>query len=118
MTLTWRAAAWAALALVAALMAVVSWWNLQTAWLSTPPRLLPSAPPAARVSVPRAGTTHALPTSRAGLERATAPAGSALIKCLDHGEVTYTNDPQECAGASAPRAIVVYPTRGYKPYRR
>lgn len=118
MTLTWRAAAWAALALVAALMAVVSWWNLQTAWLSTPPRLLPSAPPAARVSVPRAGTTHALPTSRAGLARATAPAGSALIKCLDHGDVTYTNDPQECAGASAPRALVVYPTRGYEPYRR
>lgn len=43
-------------------------------------------------------------------------AGVQLIKCVIHGQVTYTNDPQECPSA-AEHHLTVYPTQGYLPAR-
>ena len=44
----------------------------------------------------------------------TKAAGVRLIKCVVHGQVTYTNNPQECPAGSA-SAVTVYPTQGYLP---
>ncbi len=44
----------------------------------------------------------------------TQAAGVQLIKCMIHGQVTYTNDPQECPSA-AEHHLTVYPTQGYLP---
>lgn len=41
-------------------------------------------------------------------------AGVQLIKCVIHGQVTYTNNPQECPAATASK-LTVYPTQGYLP---
>lgn len=39
-------------------------------------------------------------------------AGVQLIKCVIHGQVTYTNNPQECPAATE-SSLTVYPTHGY-----
>ena len=41
-------------------------------------------------------------------------AGVQLIKCMIHGQMTYTNNPQECPAATASK-LMAYPTQGYLP---
>ena len=69
-----------------------------------------------------AATTTVLPASKLQPDARSATiappqtkaAGVRLIKCVVHGQVTYTNNPQECPAGSA-SAVTVYPTQGYLP---
>jgi hypothetical protein len=118
MRANWKALAWFALAVLAALMAACSWNSprLPSARPGLP--ALPVAPAIVRAPG-RVGAAAALVRPpRPTPSRVAKPAGSRLLKCSEHGEVTYTNDPQDCVGAPVSRSIVVYPTQGYEPYRR
>ena len=43
---------------------------------------------------------------------ATPTAGVRLLKCVVHGQVTYTNNPQDCPMGTA-SSVTVFPTQGY-----
>ena len=39
-------------------------------------------------------------------------AGDKLLKCMVNGQVTYTNNPQDCPDGTVSN-LTVYPTKGY-----
>jgi hypothetical protein len=117
----WPAVAWFALAVFATAMLLRS---LQPAgslrpvhpaqWMLPRPAVPPqwhsqtTGPEADRSAPPKAGMPAAAVQTGPTV-------GTQLIKCAIHGQVTYTNDPQECQDAAQSGSVTVYPTRGVRP---
>lgn len=136
MTERWKAAAWFVLSAFALSMAALSLQGALHAPLlrlpyhwrgATGPATPAPAQPAWRAAVPSLARHMAVPTpaAPASAPPARAPgagtgprAGTRLLECSVHGQITYTNDPQACSQGSNSRSLTVYPTQGYEPYRR
>lgn len=73
------------------------------------PRPVTSVAPA-----PLSPSAHAAATAQTPpvQKRPFIAAGDKLLKCVVNGQVTYTNNPQECP-AGTTSDLTVYPTKGY-----
>lgn len=116
---SWAAVGWFALSVIALGMSIRAFRSpLPGIGLYRPQGVMPTNP-AAQFN-PAQHSQRPQPVS-AGIaqppSKTTPPlhgAGVQLIKCVTHGQVTYTNNPQECLAATASK-LTVYPTQGYLP---
>ena len=119
---TWHVVAWFALAIFATAMLLRSLQPTDLLHPARPAQWIPSqsavAPPA-QAMVPARNRGAASGDSVPGARVHPMPtAGTQLIKCVVHGQVTYTNDPQECQDATQSGSVTVYPTAGVRPEAR
>ncbi|MGC9185472.1 MAG: hypothetical protein ACP5GC_08510 [Thiomonas sp.] len=115
----WAAVGWFAVALFALGMAIRAFR------MSVPPVV---QPPSRGMALPQP-TPQFKPAQAASDVHSTIPpqipliaakpstaAGHRLLKCVVNGQVTYTNNPQDCPVGTA-SSVTVYPTKGYLPTR-
>ncbi|MDD4888211.1 MAG: hypothetical protein PHO64_15075 [Thiomonas sp.] len=111
----WAAVAWFAVSIIALGMSIKTFQSAtgpihghapQSALMPSPATSVAHAP--VGPSAHSAATTQTPP---AGMHPSLA-AGDKLLKCVVNGQVTYTNNPQECASGTA-SSLMVYPTKGY-----
>ena len=111
----WMAVAWFAVSIIALGM------SIKTFQTTTRPlhghasqsALMPSpATSVAPVPVNPSAHTAATPQTPPVQNRPFIAAGDKLLKCVVNGQVTYTNNPQECPSGTA-SSVTVYPTKGY-----
>ncbi len=115
----WAAVGWFAVALFALGMAIRAFRTPVLPVVQSLPHgmALPHPTPQFKPAQAASGVHPAiapqtLPT-RAGPSTA---AGHRLLKCVVNGQVTYTNNPQDCPVGTA-SSVTVYPTKGYLPTR-
>lgn len=111
----WAAVAWFAVSIIALGMSINTFRSAAEPLHGQAPPSVQAPNPAPSVRTPSvsqgtqgAVATQALPDQK----RLFIAAGDKLLKCVVNGQVTYTNDPQECpTGAAA--SMTVHPTKGY-----
>jgi len=115
----WTAVGWFALSVIALGMSISAFRSPLPRIGLPPPQGVPPTSPAVQFK-PAQHSQSPQPVS-AGIaqppSKTTPPlhgAGVQLIKCVIHGQVTYTNNRQECPAATASK-LTVYPTQGYLP---
>lgn len=111
----WAAVAWFAVSIIALGVSIKT-------FLSAPGPQLGHAPQSALMPHPatKVAPTTVSPSAQGAAMKQTLPdqkrpfiaAGDKLLKCVVNGQVTYTNDPQECPSGVA-SSVTVYPTKGY-----
>jgi len=113
----WAALGWFTVALVALMMAIRAFRTPMPFVVQPPPHstvlplpTLQSQPAQAASGVHPVITPQTLPAGA----RPSIAAGHRLLKCVVNGQVTYTNNPQECPVGAA-SSVTVYPTQGYLP---
>jgi hypothetical protein len=113
----WAAVAWFAVSIIALGMSIKTFQSATGPLHGHAPQsgLIPSpatsvAPAPVSPSAHTAATTQTPPVQK----RPLIAAGDKLLKCVVSGQVTYTNNPQECPAGTA-SDLTVYPTQGYLP---
>lgn len=111
----WAAVAWFALAVIALGMAINTFQSATEPGLGHAPTSAlkaSSATAVAPATVSLSAHATATPQTATTGKNPSPTAADRLLKCVVNGQVTYTNDPQECpSGASS--SVTVYPTKGY-----
>lgn len=115
----WAAVGWFALSVIALGMSISAFRSpLSRIELHPPQGVLPISPAVQFKPAQHSQSRQPISAGIAQPPSKTPPplhgAGVQLIKCVIHGQVTYTNNPQECPAATASK-LTVYPTQGYLP---
>jgi hypothetical protein len=111
----WAAVAWFVVSIIALGMSIKTFQTDVGLLHGHAPQsgLIPSpatfaAPAPVNPSAHTAATTQTPPVQK----RPFIAAGDKLLKCVVNGQVTYTNNPQECPSGTA-SSVTVFPTKGY-----
>ncbi|NNM64904.1 MAG: hypothetical protein HKL99_09885 [Burkholderiales bacterium] len=115
----WAAVAWFSFSASALVMAISAFRSpLHRTGLQAPQSLLPPRP-GVQFKQARPSQTHQPDSAGivhhpSGTLLQQSVAGVRLLKCVVNGQVTYTNNPQDCPTKAA-SSVTVYPTQGYLP---
>ena len=111
----WAAVAWFAASIIALGMSIKTFQSATGPRLGHAPQSMLTPRPATAVApetVSPSAQGAAMKQTLPDQKRPFIAAGDNLLKCVVNGQVTYTNDPQECPSGAA-YSVTVYPTKGY-----
>ncbi|WP_286730708.1 MULTISPECIES: hypothetical protein [unclassified Thiomonas] len=111
----WMAVAWFVISIIALGMSIKTFQTTTGPLHGHAPQSGPIPSPATAVApapVNPSAHTAATPQTPPVQNRPFIAAGDKLLKCVVNGQVTYTNNPQECPSGTA-SIVTVFPAKGY-----